>query len=83
MGFGIFKTVDLLMTLFYLVVDFNPNAVFELPGIDLYNMILISTENNGIEKFDLQYTKRPKLWRLYYTQMDMSNLDKNVQGDYL
>ena len=67
MGFGIFKTVDLLMTLFYLVVDFNPNAVFELPGIDLYNMILISTENNGIEKFDLQYTKRPKLWRLYYT----------------
>ena len=53
------------MKLFYLVVDFNPNAVFELPGIDLYNMILISTENNGIEKFDLQYTKRPKLWRLY------------------
>ena len=49
------------MKLFYLVVDFNPNAVFELPGIDLYNMILISTENNGIEKFDLQYTKRPKL----------------------
>ena len=38
MGFGIFQNSrNLLMKLFYLVVDFNPNAVFDLQkgGLDL------------------------------------------------
>ena len=68
MGFmGFFKIVDLLIQLIYFEVDFNSNVIFEFPGINLCNIKLILAENNnGLEKFDLQYTKRPKLWRPWF-----------------
>ena len=31
------------------MVDFNSNAIFELPDIDLYNRILISSQNSDLE----------------------------------
>ena len=65
MGFmGFFKIVDLLIQLIYFEVDFNSNVIYEFPGINLCTIKLILAENNnGLEKFQLQYTKRPKLWR--------------------
>ena len=44
-------------------LDFNSDAIFELPDIDLDNRILISSQNSDL-KNSASSTVRPKLWRL-------------------
>ena len=44
------------------MADFNSNAIFELPDIDLHNRILISSRNSDLEK-SASSTARPKLQR--------------------
>ena len=49
--------------MFYLTLDFNSDAIFVFPRVDLYNRILISSQNSDLEK-SASSTVRPKLWRL-------------------
>ena len=42
------------------MVDFNSNAIFGLPDIDLHNRILISSQNSDLKK-STSSTARPKL----------------------
>ena len=67
------------------MVDFNSNAIFELPDIDLHNRILISSQNSDLEK-SASSTARPKLWRLWDRRglkLQTSAWAQNVQEDIL
>ena len=48
--------------MFYLTLDFNSDAIFVFPGVDLHNRILISSQNSDLEK-SASSTARPKLQR--------------------
>ena len=66
------------------MVDFNSNAIFELPDIDLHNRILISSQNSDLKK-SASSTARPKLWRpgaRWRKQLQTCNWAQNVQGNY-
>ena len=45
--------------MFYLTLDFNENAIFVFPRVDLHNKILISSQNSDLEK-SASSTARPK-----------------------
>ena len=65
------------------MLDFNSNAIFELPDIDLHNRILISSRNSDLEK-SASSTARPKLWRLWDgrgLKLQTSTWAQNVQED--
>ena len=67
------------------MLDFNSNAIFELPDIDLHNRILISSQNSDLEK-SASSTARPKLWRLWDRRglkLQTSAWAQNVQEDIL
>ena len=53
-------TRDSLIQMFYLIMDFNSISIFELPGINLGNRILISSQNTDHKKL-ASSTVRPKL----------------------
>ena len=66
------------------IVDFNSNAIFELPDIDLHNRILISSQNSDLEK-SASSTARPKLWRpgaRWRKQLQTSAWAQNVQENH-
>ena len=66
------------------MVDFNSNAIFELPDIDLHNRILISSQNSDLEK-SASSTARPKLWRpgaRWRKQLQTCNWAQNVQENH-
>ena len=44
------------------MLDFNSDAIFVFPMVDLHNRILISSQNSDLEK-SASSTTRPKLWR--------------------
>ena len=67
------------------MLDFNSNAIFELPDIDLHNRILISSRNSDLKK-SASSTARPKLWRLgdrRGLKLQTSAWAQNVQEDIL
>ena len=48
---GTFKIwVHLLTQLFYFYLDFNANAIFELPGVDLDNITMILRQLSDLKK---------------------------------
>ena len=49
--------------MFYFMLDFNSDAIFVFPRVDLHNKILISSQNSDLEK-SASSTAMPKLWRL-------------------
>ena len=66
------------------MVDFNSNAIFELPDIDLHNRILILRHFDDLKK-SASSTARPKLWRLggrWGLKLQTSNWAQNVQDDF-
>ena len=52
--------VHAIIKLFSESLDFNSDAIFELPDIDLDNRILISSQNSDLKK-STSSTARPKL----------------------
>ena len=48
--------------MFYLTLNFNSDAIFVFPRVDLHNKILISSQNSDLEK-SASSTARPKLQR--------------------
>ena len=46
--------------MFYFMLDFNSDAIFVFPMVDLHNRILISSQNSDLEK-SASSTTRPKL----------------------
>ena len=52
----------LLIKMFYLSSKSNSDAIFVFLGVDLYNRILISSQNSNLE-ISASSTARPKLWR--------------------
>ena len=55
-----FEEVDSLIQFFYLTWDSIFDAIFELPDIDLVNIISIMTTS----KKSATITARPKIWRI-------------------
>ena len=49
--------------MFYLTLNFNSDAIFVFPRVDLHNKILISSQNSDLEK-SASSTARPKPWGL-------------------
>ena len=75
--------LDSLIQMLYLVSKSNSNAIFVFPGVDLYNRILISSQNSDLE-FSTSSTMRPKLWRpgaRWRKHLQTSNWAQNVQED--
>ena len=69
--------------MFYLTLDFNSDAIFVFPRVDLHNNILISSQNSDLEK-SASSTARPKLWRpgaRWRKHLQTSNWAQNVQED--
>ena len=69
--------------MFYLLLDFNFEAIFELPGINLNNRISILSQFDDLKK-SASSTTRPKLWRLggrWGLKLQTSNWAQNVQED--
>ena len=69
------------------MVDFNSDAIFELPDIDLDNRILILSQNSDLKK-SASITSRPKLWRLQDRyrrglKLQTSAWAQNVQVNFL
>ena len=54
------KSKILLIKMFYFMLDFNSDAIFVFPMVDLHNRILISSQNSDLEK-SASSTTRPKL----------------------
>ena len=52
-----------LVPMFHFHLYFNFEAIFELPGINLHNRILILSQFDDLKK-SASSTTRPKLWRL-------------------
>ena len=48
--------------MFYLTLNFNSDAIFVFPRVDLHNKILISSQNSDLEK-SASSTARPKFQR--------------------
>ena len=48
--------------MFYFMLDFNSDAIFVFPRVDLHNKILISSQNSDLEK-SASSTARPKFQR--------------------
>ena len=83
---NIFKKLECIhyYNLVSTVVDFNSNAIFELPDIDLHNRILISSRNSDLKK-STSSTARPKLWRpgaRWRKQLQTCNWAQNVQENH-
>ena len=65
------------------MLDFNSDAIFVFPRVDLHNKILISSQNSDLEK-SASSTARPKLWRpgaRWRKHLQTSNWAQNVQED--
>ena len=74
----------LLIKMFYLTLDFNSDAIFVFPRVDLHNKILISSQNSDLKK-SASSTARPKLWRpgaRWRKQLQTCNWAQNVQENH-